>query len=34
MHLAKAVTLLVYLMVLTGGFVAGIRAGFAYNMFR
>ena len=30
---AFGVLLLVFLMVLTGGFVAGIRAGFAYNTF-
>jgi cytochrome c oxidase assembly protein subunit 15 len=30
---AYAVALLVFVMVLTGGFVAGIRAGFAYNTF-
>ena len=30
---ANMVTALVFLMVLTGGFVAGIRAGFAYNTF-
>jgi heme a synthase len=30
---AKAVTVLVFVMVLSGGFVAGIRAGFAYNTF-
>ena len=32
-RLAWAVTVLVGLMVVTGGFVAGIRAGFAYNTF-
>jgi len=32
-RLALAVVALVFLMVLTGGFVAGIRAGFAYNTF-
>jgi cytochrome c oxidase assembly protein subunit 15 len=32
-RLAWAVTLLVVAMVITGGFVAGIRAGFAYNTF-
>jgi cytochrome c oxidase assembly protein subunit 15 len=31
--LAIAVVLLVFLMIVTGGFVAGIRAGFAYNTF-
>jgi cytochrome c oxidase assembly protein subunit 15 len=30
---AGAVALLVFVMMLTGGFVAGIRAGFAYNTF-
>ena len=30
---ARAVVALVFLLVLTGGFVAGIRAGFAYNTF-
>ena len=30
---AYAITALVFLMVLSGGFVAGIRAGFAYNTF-
>jgi len=30
---ARAVVALVFVMVLTGGFVAGIRAGFAYNTF-
>ena len=30
---ARAVALLVFVMMLTGGFVAGIRAGFAYNTF-
>jgi cytochrome c oxidase assembly protein subunit 15 len=32
-RLAFGVTALVFVMVLTGGFVAGIRAGFAYNTF-
>jgi len=32
-RLAAAVVALVFLMVVTGGFVAGIRAGFAYNTF-
>jgi cytochrome c oxidase assembly protein subunit 15 len=32
-RLAWAVTLLVIAMVVTGGFVAGIRAGYAYNTF-
>lgn len=32
-RLAQAVALLVFAMVLTGGLVAGIRAGFAYNTF-
>jgi cytochrome c oxidase assembly protein subunit 15 len=32
-RLARAVTALVIAMVVTGGFVAGIRAGFAYNTF-
>jgi len=32
-RLALAATVLVLLMVVTGGFVAGIRAGFAYNTF-
>src|SRR3989442_7814764 len=32
-RLAFAATALVFLMVLTGGLVAGIRAGFAYNTF-
>ena len=31
--LAIAVVLLVFVMIVTGGFVAGIRAGFAYNTF-
>jgi cytochrome c oxidase assembly protein subunit 15 len=31
--LARAVAALVFVMVLSGGFVAGIRAGFAYNTF-
>jgi cytochrome c oxidase assembly protein subunit 15 len=30
---ARAVVALVFLLVVTGGFVAGIRAGFAYNTF-
>jgi cytochrome c oxidase assembly protein subunit 15 len=30
---AHAIALLVFVMILTGGFVAGIRAGFAYNTF-
>jgi cytochrome c oxidase assembly protein subunit 15 len=32
-RLSRAVAALVFLMVITGGFVAGIRAGFAYNTF-
>jgi cytochrome c oxidase assembly protein subunit 15 len=32
-RMALALPVLVFLMVLTGGFVAGIRAGFAYNTF-
>jgi cytochrome c oxidase assembly protein subunit 15 len=32
-RLAYALTVLVFVMVLTGGLVAGIRAGFAYNTF-
>jgi heme a synthase len=30
---SRGVTALIYLMILTGGFVAGTRAGFAYNTF-
>jgi len=32
-HLALAIVALVFLQILSGGFVAGIRAGFAYNTF-
>ena len=32
-RLARATTALIFVMVLSGGFVAGIRAGFAYNTF-
>lgn len=32
-HFALCLTALIFVMVLTGGFVAGIRAGFAYNTF-
>lgn len=32
-HFAFCLTALIFVMVLTGGFVAGIRAGFAYNTF-
>ena len=32
-HLAAAYVALVFLMILTGGMVAGLRAGFAYNTF-